>query len=473
MQLSNRGAWHQLCFHLSNMAQRTSKELLKKLSQHSAIDLARFIADLAAEDPDVARSAELFLARDDAKVLAKEINSSISGLKRSSRFIDYEDSDQMARKLHCILDSIERHLLGRDPVLALRTLGTFIETDANIIGNADDSNGVIGDAYHRACMLLGRASIAAGKPKEAEDVFLSLHDGNDYGTRDAMFDEAVNILSPDAVQRVVAAWRERARGEDPMASGGIRYRLSALAESIGDPELNEEARLCGRPVEEFPLVAIEVARVYLKCGKPEIALTKVPSEAACRHPDSRSAILTEIYSALGNTAELAKVHWSDFAREARAEDARSYLDCLPETDHPAAMKRMRATVLAGEFTPLCKATYFADMGDADTAAQIVESAPGTFASEYYEGLLHLVKYLEAAHPLAATILHRANFESLLAKNSSKYYLYAAQNAKKMAVLAPQVTDWKNIMPHERYWQIVRQANARRRALWSAIEEAGV
>jgi hypothetical protein len=43
----------------------------------------------------------------------------------------------------------------------------------------------------------------------------------------------------------------------------------------------------------------------------------------------------------------------------------------------------------------------------------------------------------------------------------------------MAVLAPQVTDWKNIMPHERYWQIVRQANARRRALWSAIEEAGV
>lgn len=455
------------------MAQRTTKDLLKQLSRHPADALACFIVDLAAEDPAVARAAELFLARDDAKVLVKTINSSISGLKRSSRFIVYEESGAAARKLHSILDSIERYLMGNDPVLALRTLGSFIATDSNIVGNADDSDGAIGGAYQRACTLLGKASVAAGKPKEAEEVFLSLCYFDDYGTRDAMFDEAVNILNPDAVQRVVTAWRERARGEKPGDFGGIRYRLSALAESIGDPELHEEASLCGCPVDELPLVAIDVARVYLKCGKPQVALTKVPSESACRHPGERSAILAEIYSALGDTAELAKVRWSDFAREIRAKDARYYLDCLGEAERPAALERMRALVLSGGFEPLCKATYFADMGDVDTAARIVESAPGAFATEYYEGILHLVKYLEPSHPLAATILYRANFESLLQKKASKYYPYAARNVKNLITLAPLVADWKTIVPHDAYWQGVRQANARRRALWSAIEETGV
>lgn len=257
---------------------------------------------MAQEDEATAKAIDLFLSRNDPKGLAKSIRSQITGLKRRSRFVDYYESDSAARELHGVLDAIERDLIPADPVLALKALQKFIETDSNVMGNADDSNGVMADANHRACQLLGVASTAAGKPREAEEIFLALHDFHDYGTRDTMFDEAVNILSEEALQRIITQWRFRMQGEDFKKFGGIRVRLGQVAESMGDPVLHEEASLGGRPIEEYPLVALDVARVYLACGQPEIALTKIPSEEACRHPEERMQVLIDIQRALGNTA---------------------------------------------------------------------------------------------------------------------------------------------------------------------------
>lgn len=450
------------------MSKNNKQTLVTKLATFPAEELAALLADLAKEDNATAKAVDFFLSRNDPKELAKSIRSQITGLNRRSRFVDYYESDSVARELHGVLDIIERDLIPPDPILALKTLQKFIETDSNVIANADDSNGSMADAYHRACHLLGVASISGGKPEEAEEVFLALHDFDDCGTRDTMFAEAVNILSEEALQRIIAQWRFRMQGEDFMKFGGIRVRLASVAESMGDPVLHEEASLRGYPVDEYPLVALDVARVYLACGQPEIALTKVPSEQACRHAEERMQVLIDIHRALGNTAAVAEAYWSEFTRCAFAADAQNYLENIPEAERPEALQRMREVVLSGDFTPLRRATYFAEMGDTATAATIVERANGQFNGEYYAPIVDLVKLIEGEQPLAATILYRANLETILDRGTSKYYPYAIRYARKLNTLAKAVKNWKDVTPHEDYWRVIQQAHARKRSFWNKM-----
>jgi len=449
---------------------KKSTSRLQQLHTFPADELAAFIDALANKDETVEKSVNLFLKRNDPKCLGRAIGSIISGLKRGSRFIDYYASEGMAQKLHGILDSIERDLMPRDPVIAVRMLARFIETDSAVIGNADDSNGVIGDAYHRACRMFGQASMAAGHPKEAEAFFLKCDDYTDYGTRDRLFEEAASILSPESLERIIEQWRFRAKGESFDDFWGIRVRLAQVAESIGNAELYEEASLCGRPIDEYPLVAMGVAKVYLASGKPEIALTKMPSEAACRHHFDRERLMIEIHQALGNTEQVAAEYWKSFERSASNHSACGYLENIQESDHETARERMNAFVLNGDFTPLRKATFFAEMGDATMAAQIVEENAGQFDGDYYAPILDLIELIEEAHPLAASILYRANMESILDRGSSKYYHHAVRYARKLAKLAERITDWKSVFTHEDYWRAVEQKHARKRSFWNRMEE---
>lgn len=68
-------------------------------------------------------------------------------MRPRSRFIDFHESESFACELRGVLDSIERDLIPADPILALRTLQKFIETDSSVMGNADDSNVVMAGVY--------------------------------------------------------------------------------------------------------------------------------------------------------------------------------------------------------------------------------------------------------------------------------------------------------------------------------------
>lgn len=448
---------------------KQENERMKQLCSCSVEELAAFINRLSAVNDEVEKAVGLFLLRNDPKGLAKQIRNRIAGIKRGTSFIGYRYAGEMAEKLNAILDVIENDLLSSAPMEALRLLARFIETDEPVLNRADDSDGMIGDAYHRACRLFGEASRAAGQPQEAEELFMQLREGDGYGTRDVLYDEAKNILSPEALQQVIAQWRFRMQGEDFNTFGGIRIRLAQIAESIGDPELHEEATLAGRDKDAYPLLALDVAKVYLASGKPEVAMAKLPSEDACRHPYEREALLIEIHKAMGNTDEIAKIHWRQFEQSAHPLHAQSYLSVIPEEERVAAMSRMRDVVKNGPFSAFSRARFFAETGDTSTAAEIVERGGEELAREFYGDLLDLVKLLEKDHPLAATILYRANLESVLKQAKSKNYGYAASYAKKLVKLSQLIEDWKTVTPHEDYWKVIEETHKRKSAFWARMK----
>ncbi|MFO7725423.1 MAG: hypothetical protein R6V45_07735 [Oceanipulchritudo sp.] len=443
-------------------------ERLKQLCSFSVEELAAFINRLSIANDEVGKAVDLFLLRNDTKGLTKQIRNRIAGIKRSTSFIGYRHAGEMAEKLNAILEVIENDLLPSAPLEALRLLARFIETDGPVLNRADDSDGMIGDAYHRACRLFGSASTAAGQPQEAEELFMQLREGDAYGTRDVLYDEAKSILSQEALQRVIAQWKFRMQGEDFNTIGGIRIRLAQIAESIGDPELHEEATLAGRDKDAYPLLALDVAKVYLASGKPEVAMTKLPSEGACRHTYDRDAMLIEIHKAMGNKDAIAKIYWRQFEQSAHPLHAQSYLSIIPEEERGTALSRMREVVKNGSFSAFIRARFFAETDDTSTAAEIVERHGEALTNEFYGDLLDLVKLLEKDHPLAATILYRANLESILKQAKSKNYGYAARYAKKLVKLSVRIDNWKTVTPHEVYWKAIEETHKRKSAFWARL-----
>lgn len=133
-----------------------------------------------------------------------------------------------------------------------------------------------------------------------------------------------------------------------------------------------------------------------------------------------------------------------------------------------ALSRMRDVVKNGSFSAYSQARFFAETGDTSTAADIVERGGEALANEFYGGLLDLVKLLEKDHPLAATILYRANLESILKQAKSKNYGYAASYAKKLIQLSVRVDDWKTVTPHGVYWKFIEETHKRKSAFWARL-----
>jgi hypothetical protein len=195
-------------------------ERLKQLCSCPVEELAAFINRLSAANEEVDKAVSLFLLRNDTKRLAKQIQNRIAGIKRRTSFIGYRYAGEMADNLNAILDVIENDLLPSAPLEALRLLFKFIETDEPVLNRADDSDGMIGDAYHRACRLFGAASKAAGQPQEAEELFMQLRkgDGQHRRNRENLL-AAVRTIRPSPARAILSVRYpgEGKRGGYPLA----------------------------------------------------------------------------------------------------------------------------------------------------------------------------------------------------------------------------------------------------------------
>ncbi len=88
------------------------------------------------------------------------IKAEIASLKKSSRFIDYYESDDFATKIDQLRMHIARDLLPRFPNHAVDLLTAFLDLHPKTLNRVDDSNGVIGDVFIKACADLANAYAA-------------------------------------------------------------------------------------------------------------------------------------------------------------------------------------------------------------------------------------------------------------------------------------------------------------------------
>ncbi len=445
-------------------------ELKKVLSRIDADTLASFIVDLAVQNETVAEATVLLSQRGNPEACFKAIKARISGLRRGKRFYHYREAGYLEQKIHVILEAIERDLLPIAPQRAMEAVGELIRSDAAVMERVDDSSGGMGMVFRKACELFAIAAEAAGKPAEAESWFFRLAEENDYGVRDALFDYVPRILGKESLERLIADWRESIAGKDFKEAFTEAIRLSQTAKAMGDPELFEEAKLCGETPESYPAIALDVARFYLECGRPDEALAKVPASENLRSHWGFDELLVEIYRALGDESAQAEIHFRQFEMLASAKEARNYLQTIPQSRQEAERQRLERMVSEGEYRPMVKARFFTAMGKPAIAASIIEENAESFSETYYS-LTELAKPLAKLHPRAATLLYREAVEQTLAEGKSKNYRHAVRYIRQLEKLAEAVKNWSAIPNHDAWLDGIRSRHARKSAFWKAMGEA--
>jgi len=74
--------------------------------------------------------------------------------------------------------------------------------------------------------------------------------------------------------------------------------------------------------------------------------------------------------------------------------------------------------------------------------------------------------------LVSTIIYRELLESILRRAQSKYYQYGVRYLKKLEKLAPQVSDWQGVLPHELYFKKIAETPCSKEKFLDKYEREG-
>ncbi|MFT5836785.1 MAG: hypothetical protein ACI9ZV_000283 [Candidatus Azotimanducaceae bacterium] len=462
--------------------QMTQYETLKtQLAQNSPEELAALIAELSATEDAVYQAAIVFVQRKEPKKLLQTLRSQLRSLRTGKTFYTYRNARVFHNKLAAFLDSIERNLRPKAPLLALDLLGQFFEADAALFERADDSDGMIGDAFRRAAELFADIADSQEFPPEAEAWFHRLLQKNDYGVRDRLLDNASRILAPLTLEKFIQTKRTMLE-ERPPASGNnprdysrheLRVQIMQLAKASNNIELFAEIALEGRPCKESPAYSIEIAKHYLENGKAEKALEYLPDFDAPAWNASADRLRLQALESLGRKDEANAKRLENVSAYPSASAVSDYLKNVAATDLESTKARLRTIILESSSSPMTRADGLTALGNtADAADTIWQNAAAIQQGSYY-AQSDLAKKLDPQEPLAATLLYRGAAEQTLDEAKPKNYRYAVNYLKKLQALEVLIKDWKGQEAHAAWWTRIHAKHDRKTSLTRELKKAGI
>jgi chemotaxis protein histidine kinase CheA len=453
-------------------------QLKAALAKQPPEALAAFIADLATEHEPIYDAATMFAQRGDPKKLVRAIRQKISGLKREKRFYHYREARQMCSKLDDLLDRIEQDLVPLDPEQAIELLAAFIETDHSVMNRVDDSDGMSGGCYRRACELFAEASLAANKPPNAAAHFERLAQQNDYGVRDKLIDLAAKILNGDALQAQLTVWQKALKAipageDDKHPRHSCKVRLQQLAKAAGEIELFTDLTMAGSTPNERPQSALEAAALYLDQGQAERALDWIPSQTDRYWSRQSSELKVRIYTALDDHPKVQELQLQQFQESPCAISAKRWLENFPKEEQDQRRAELLMLINQGDYNWQTKARLYIDWQNYATAAEIVECNASDAAQSDYYTQSEIAKALINDHPRAATLLLRSAVEQTLAEARTKNYPIAVNYIKQLIKSAERIEDWSPFTTHHDWFQNILQTHARKSSFMKKLKTAGI
>ena len=457
------------------------ESLKAQLAQSSSADLAALLASLAETEENVYCAATAFVQRKNPTKLIRTLSSQLKGLRTGKTFYTYKTVGGFQNKLWQFLDSIERNLVPEAPLKALDLLGRFIEADGEIFERADDSDGIIGDAYRHAADLFAGIAESLKYPNKAAEWFERLLKSNAYGARDRLFANASQILAPVQLEQLVQAQRSKLATRLAQTETGphdderrkMRVQLMQLAKASGNIDLYAEIALEGNAIQESPAYALEIAQLYLNKGDAEMALKYLPPFKQANWESDAKHLRSKALESLGQTDAASAILLDSFIAAPSARSALDYLNKLPTAEQPGAKDRLcRLTVLHSK-SPITQAEILVALDRRDQAAQIICQSNDAVQSNSYYRLRDLAKTLEPDQPLAASLLYRGAVVQTLNEARPKNYRYAVGYLKKLLALEPSIINWQDTQPHALWWAQIYEKHQRKSSLVRELEKAKI
>jgi hypothetical protein len=451
------------------------------IRRQDAATLAEVLLELAAEHNAVRQRLQRLAVASQPKALASAFRKTLTGFKRSRRFLVHAEARAFGRELEGWLEQVERELLPRDPMAALGLVEAFIASDAAFFERADDSDGAIGDAVRAACRLWLRCAARCEAPvHQWPDRLAALYEGDEYGARDGLLGHANELLDDAALRALVARYEQRLdaalatapREARPRGLPGHTYAiagaLSLLSEALRDPDIEVRATLRHSP-QPNDLQKEEFVRRYLQADRPADALRWL-DEPWDRYENSRLSWRAQAVQALGRTDEAAALRERVFEATRSVHDLKAWLELLPPAAQGRAFERARA-LAAHETDPEVAARLLLEIGDDAGAQATVLAHADKLDGRRYDTLRALAEAFEARECWAgATAVYRALMLAILERAYTPAYGHAARYWQRLRELAARCADPSPLAVPAAFEAVVRQQHGRKSSFWALVDE---
>ncbi len=468
----------------------------KNLEVLGAQRLAELLIEISSGDVAAKRRLRLELvAAQDPGAIGQEVRKRLTTIARSRSFVEWDKvkalADDLDTQRRTIIDRVVKH----DSDEALDLMWRFMDLATSIFERCDDSNGMLSDVFHSACIDLGTiASTSNANPEDLADRTFQALNANDYG----QFDNLIPILTPALGQTGLEHLKQHviALSEEPIqklleedrrvigwGSSGplyadeleqtsremvVRMALQEIADAQGDVDAFIDQY--DRQTRKVPRIAADIARRLLAAGRVEQAWDAIEATEHKRRgwldvewEDAR----IEVLEALGRTDEAQSARWSCFERSLSNSHLRDYLKRLPDFDDFAV--EQKALNYTQEYVSLLQAVAFLVNWPAlDRAAKIIIERASELDGDHYEILAPAAEALADKHPLAATLLLRAMIDFSVTNGRSSRYRHAARHLMECAGLAATIEDYGTDEGHEAYVKRLQAEHGRKTSFWSLV-----
>ncbi len=453
----------------------TADELRRRLEEAGPEALASLLVEIAEENGIVRERIESLALRGDLPAQLAALERRLKRFRNGRSFISYGESGDFARGLEVWLDEVESSVIAADPQSAWKLLDRFLRTDEKILSRADDSNGSIGDAYRRACTLWHRAAAAfPAEPDRADHVY-ELHAGNDYGTRDAILDQAAISLSEIELRRLARTFEAEAKVS---GAEGEDYRPLAAAAAMGQIACAlEDAALFERSVhirspQPNSLQAERIAERYLQFGPVAKAVewlrqTTDGSDAGVGRLD----LLADAYEKLDDAAGLLDARRRLFERSFSADRFSQYMALLPSDARDAVRRDALERAARCNGAPVAAAQFLLEIGEAEEASRLVLRLRGHLPDEFYTHVLTLAQRFEKEGcALPAVACYRALTEEILGAARTRAYRHAKRYVDRLTALHDAVPDYGELPDYDDYLAGLRKRHGRKHSFWRLLSD---
>lgn len=454
---------------ISENSESSLRELLLAANHEKLVDILLSLHD---SNPDTAKQLDIIFAGldDDPKKIVSMIKKEIASLKRSSRFVDYYESDALAGRLNDLRLRIVHDLVAKSSKIAFEMMLDFLDLHENTLNRVDDSNGTVSGVFFAACHDLGSIAGHMNPPNNQEflEIIFAKFMDNGYGVYEDIIHHFKGILKNQDFDWL----KEKLKHvKDDKKNFTIKYGLKSIADCRND--VDEYIAACGFRDGICAHDHLEIAKRLIQHWRPKEAIhwldqMKIPADHGWQ--EDKKDLKIQALELDGNyeQAQKERLSWfyatlspkiyGEILKNAKADFKENF--------------RLDAVKKAFQFPePHDALNFLVQIQEFEEAAKFVHARFNELHGRQYYILRPAADVLQKTDPIAATLLYRKMIEPVLDEAKSGYYNYAAKDLVACGVLSSNITSWGALQHHDEYFKVIEVKHKRKLKFWSEYNSA--
>lgn len=495
------------------MVMLSDKEMsaLSKLPKESLID---FIKDIYGVDKLLDKKIDRLILRADSPKLIKKLKTTLKGLNRRRKFVDYWESREFAAELEYLKSDV-MSLYPNHPYACLELIELFMSTTNKSLERCDDSDGYVGDVYRSlADDWLTVATVCYDMEKEKTDneqqVFSrnwikkvkQMVSDNEYGTKDSIYLGITQLLSQEEIRALIQDYeneydelttkitlKEKQNtklGEHKVTlytntdelgleKFKLGYALEYLAQALGDVDLYERLFLkVNKKGRHNPRLLEQLITVFLKHNaydKAKHYLETYWPEDNVEYQLQKSQWLAEIYQKQGELSLQLKELEKAFNLKPTPKLLNNILSLVSKKQRDIWLQK--AKELAQQQKNVLRAvTLLLELNKLELANQMAVNRQADFAKYGYMALTDFLKGLPEEALVIKIIVYRSLLLDILNNSRKTAYGIAARYFKKLKQLDEQMHQhglyYEGLQSHYEFVVGPLDKHSKKRSFWDKV-----